>query len=531
MLKALLKKQFFEMLSVFSVGGKTKGKRSAWFTVAISLLLVYAIGMMVALFYIMAQGVCAPLLSQNLSWVYFALMGTIAFSLSFMMCALTSKTTLFDAKDNELLLSMPIPSWNLLFVRTLGLYCMAFFFSALVFIPTVVCYFVTAGFSWGVFLSCVLIAVLLPLGALTVACLFGFIMALITSQVVNKNLWTVIFLVAFLIVYSLLYSNANQILTFIIANGAVVGEFFRNPLLLFFYQMGLSATGQPLSTLLFFAITLLTFAPVYVLMTKTFLYVVTKKRTGKKAKYVKKETKQSGVFFALLQKEAKRYVKNPMILFNCGIGSVLTVILPIYALIDPALLPAILGAPIGKGELASILTVIFCFMVTSNFISSSSVSLEGENLWILRSMPLSAMQIFKVKIAFHFLFTAVPTVLSQAVLCALLKIPFGISALSIVTVVITTLLSAILGFIVNLKFPNLKWTNEMVAVKQSASTLSAMLGGWGIAALVVGGYFLFGVYLYIEVFFLIVIVLFSLATALMALWLRTRGVEVFEQLS
>jgi ABC-2 type transport system permease protein len=45
----------------------------------------------------------------ELEWFYFALAGIISFALSFVGSVFATQTQIYDARDNELLLSMPVP--------------------------------------------------------------------------------------------------------------------------------------------------------------------------------------------------------------------------------------------------------------------------------------------------------------------------------------------------------------------------------------------------------------------------------------
>jgi ABC-2 type transport system permease protein len=101
---------------------------------------------------------------------------------------------------------------------------------------------------------------------------------------------------------------------------------------------------------------------------------------------------------------------------------------------------------------------------------------------------------------------------------------------AIITLLCITLLCATLGLVINLKMPNLKWTNEIVAVKQSFSVLLAMFACWGVSLLVIGGYFLFGKYLYAEVYLALVSSLFLVVAALLWGWVYKRGTRLFEAL-
>jgi ABC-2 type transport system permease protein len=456
-------------------------------------------------------------------------MGTTAASIGCVGSAFMAKTRLYEGKDNEALLSMPIPTWMLLFTRALSLYLFTALFTSIAFIPACVRYFTLFGVTFPSIVCCIVITLALPLGVLAIAGLVGWLIALLTARSSRKNLLTTVFLLAFLLVYSLLYSRVQDLLNYAATHGAEVGEMLKNGLYPF-WKLGVGATGDFVATLIFVLLILGVFAIVYATLGATYLYILTERRTGKRVKYKEKQSRTRSPFWALLGKEGMRYLKNPMLTFNCCIGSVLCFVAVGYALFDTQLRELILQAPIAKLDVTMIVFVIMLFVASSNMITASSISLEGENLWVLRAMPVSSAHILAVKIAFHTLVTAVPAVIAFSALGVMFSLPAWQIALCVITLALASFLFATVGLVINLKFPNLKWTNEVVVVKQSISSLIAMFGGWGISALVLGGYFWFGSAIGVW-YFPVILGVFALASAALIVWTKTRGVEIFETLS
>lgn len=531
MLKALLKKQILAFTSFFLFKGTQKGKRrNVGAVLGVCALIIYAVGASAFLMWELASSMCEPFVQSGLAWVYFAFMGALAGVMGCIGSVFAAKNTLYEAKDNEALLSMPIPSWMILLSRMIGLYAITLLFTSLVFIPTVVCYFTVVEFSLAACIFCVLINFLLPLLVLSVSCLLGWLIAAITSRIASKNFWTTVLLIAFLVGYSLLMSKMSDVLTYVLTHGNALGESMR--VWLFpFWQMGLAATGKPLGMLLFILFCAVAFGLVCLLLICTFSAIVTRKKTAKKAVYVEKQRTLRSPFIALVQKECRRYLKTPMILFNCGIGSIIALVFAAFALLNSELCAQISAAPISKAEVTIILSTIFCFVATSNVITASSISLEGDTLWQLRAMPLSHTTIFGAKITFHIVYSLLPITIVLAVLGALLKIPVGLILLAWVLFAVVTVFCALMGLIINLKMPNLKWTNEMVAVKQSFSVLLTMFVGWGASGVVLLGSLLLEDWIAPVPYMAIIVGLFAVATAFLLYWLQKRGGEVFENLS
>ncbi len=532
MLKPLLKKQFLEMASFFYVGkdGKRRGIGTA---IGFCALMIYAFGAVAVMFGFMAKMLCEPLVLGGLDWVYFALIGSISTAFSCVGSVFMAKSKLYEAKDNDLLLAMPVKPWAILFARMVGLYAMAFLFNALVFIPAAVIYFTVAKFSVLSVLFLLLTLFLLPLGGLVISCLLGWLIALLTARIRQKNLITMLFSVAFLVGYFYVYSKATEYLNYVILHGEAVGAKMKT-VLFPFWQMGLGATGKPLGFLAFAGVFLALFALTYYLLALTFYKLVTMKRGGKKAKYREKNTRAGSAFSALFRREGMRVFKNPMILFNAALGSVLLLILPVLAIVKADALQQLIALPIGGSGMAEtvslIVAVVVCFMASTNMLTASSISLEGENIALLQSMPLSERQIFAAKLALHMAITAVPAMICSVVLCIVLKIGIWLSLLLCVTVTAFTLVCAAGGLAINLKMPYMHWQSEMVAVKQSMSVMVAMFAAWGMTLLFVGAYFLFGRRMPAAAFLGICLAtLCAFATALLW-WLDARGARIFRKL-
>jgi ABC-2 type transport system permease protein len=116
-------------------------------------------------------------------------------------------------------------------------------------------------------------------------------------------------------------------------------------------------------------------------------------------------------------------------------------------------------------------------------ISTPSVSLEGQNLWILKSMPLSSKQILLAKLRFHILATVPVTTV-----CALvLAVAYGCHNLDIIfcgaVCGLLALLNGIIGMLTGLKWAKFDYISEVYPCKQSIAVIISMLSMMGLPAL------------------------------------------------
>lgn len=528
MLKQLFKKQAIETFAFLFMDGKNGKRRSPLFIVLLSLLLIYGLGASVAMLGYLSWTLCEAFLQGGLLDVYFAMNATMATALSLIGCMFMAKSKLFEAKDNDLLLSMPLPTWTILFSRMAGLYGMAFLFSSLAFVPACVVYFIQTGFAFVPALFSLIATFVLPLLGLAISALIGWALAVIGNRVRSKNLVTTILLLAFFTGYTLLYSKMGEAIEFIVTHGNEIGAVMQTWLFPFWIA-GLACQGNVLALLG----TVVAFggviALVYALLRQTFIKTITTRRGGAGVKYKRRETKRVPAIFALMKKDLLR-MKNPMILFNTALGSMLFIILIIFAVFNTELVNTINASGVEKGEVAVIAAVILSFIAASNTITASTVSLEGDNLWIIRIAPVKTRQIFAAKLILSILLACIPATIAVIAVCALLEIPLLLSLLVWVCVNVVGCLCATLGLIVNLKLPNLTWTSEIVAVKQSLSVVVNMFADWGFAALMIAGHFTIGALMSVEWYLVFASALYASAFGCMLVWLGTRGVKIFERL-
>ena len=172
-----------------------------------------------------------------------------------------------------------------------------------------------------------------------------------------------------------------------------------------------------------------------------------------------------------------------------------------------------------------------CTITCMNDMAAPSVSLEGKSIWLTQVLPVSGWQILRAKLRMHLLLTWIPAAVLTLCLELLLRPAPVFAVLLPVTVGLFVLFMAALGLAVNLKLPNLHWTNEMVPLKQGTAVMVALLGGWVlILALGVLYYFIMR-WVSPLVYLLCAAGLFLAAAAALLAWLKTKGAKIFETLA
>lgn len=530
MTKALFKKQIMEVFSWVYFDRKSGKNRTKGGIIGFALLYLFLFGLLGVFFYEMAQGLCKPLFEAGFGWLYFAIMGLVAVAMGVFGSVFNTYSSLYTAKDNDLLLSMPIPPGKILGARVTGVYLMGLMYELIIAIPTMLVYFITMKPGALSVVFNILLPFVLSFLVLTLSCIFGFLVAAISSRVKRKNILTVILSLVFIAGYYYIYGSAYKIIQSIIAAPEKIGNSIK--VLYPLYQMGLGAQGKPLSFLIFTLIVVVMLLVTYLVLSKSFLSVATANKGAVKKAYKGKTSKAASLGNALLIKELRRFTGCPIYMMNCGLGIIMMPIAAVVVLVKAGDISAMLTQMLGEyvGIIPLLVTAAICTVSTFNDITSPSVSLEGKNLWLVQSYPVSAKAVLHAKIKLHVLLTVIPAVFLGICACIALKISEIHSIFILLFTVIFVVLMALIGLALNLKMPNLNWTDPTVPVKQSLCVMIALFGGWAIITALAGIYILVMKFITPLVYLIAISVVGAVASALLLRWIDTKGAKIFETL-
>lgn len=180
------------------------------------------VGLLGGIFALMAVGLCGPLVEGGMDWLYYLLVGLIAVFLGTFGSVFSTYSSLYLSKDNDLLLSLPIPVRCVMASRLLGVYLLGLMYAAVVIVPGVIVYWLTApGHGGDDRRRCADGAdrVRDRDGALVPARLGGRAHSL---KLKNKSFITVLLSLLFLAAYYFVYYKAQALITLLVENAARV---------------------------------------------------------------------------------------------------------------------------------------------------------------------------------------------------------------------------------------------------------------------------------------------------------------------
>lgn len=532
MIKTLLKKQISEIFRSYLYNPKTGKARSSAATAGYIIIFVLLIvGLIGGMFTGLSLVMAGALSSVGLDWLYFAIMGLIALLLGSFGSVFNTYSGLYLSKDNDLLLSCPIPVSSIIASRLLGVYIMGLIYSATVTVPAAAVYILLVKCSAGSIIGGLIFILMISVSVMTLSCILGYAVAKISLKLKNKSFVTVLSSLLFIGLYYLLYFKAQSLIQDLISNAVVYGEKIKTaayPI----YIFGKAPTGDALACIGLSAVVLAFFAITVYIISRSFLKIATSTAKAGNKTYKEQSSKSKSAGNALFFKELRRFTSSSGYMLNCGFGILFLLFAGVALLfkgeeIFQNILPMF---GLSTDFSAAILTFIICLMSTMNNMAAPSVSLEGKSIWLLQSLPISPYKAIKSKLLVQIVLTSPPTLFCS--LCAAFTSSFSIvqKAFIILFPQLFVLLFAAFAMFMGLKMPNLSWTSEIIVIKQSGCVGFSLLFGFAYPILLGLAYFLLGNTVGFIPFILIVTLVTAALTLLLDRWIRKTGSETFANL-
>ena len=529
-LKALMRVRLASFKQMYLGKSKSKNGKERSKALIFAILLVYVTVtfgfLFVGNFSMMADAFSA----QGLDWVYFAVWAVLDFAVMFVGTVFTAKTQLYEAKDNDLLLAMPIKPRDILISRLFMILVINSFINLIVSGAAGVMWIVRCPVTPAGVIAFVLIALTLPLFTLALSALFGFLISLATRQVRNKSVVTTVFSLVFLAVYMYVINRSTTWVQNLSYMGGYVADALRPVFLLRWIGQAVAA-GDVKSLALTLVCLLVPFALAFWILDRTFFKNITTVRSAAKKEYKEKAYGVEKAPSALFKKEAARFVSSSGYMLNAGLGAVMAVAVGVLVLVKRDLLTTFFnGGAVPEDYLFPILVTGLCLMAAMTDISAPSVSLEGKSLWILRASPVGAADVLRAKLKFHCAVSGTATLIASVLVCVAAQATPVRWALGLVLPQLFVVFEGLLGLLCNLKYPILDWENENQAVKTGMAVFIAMFGAMG-AVFVLGGVWV-GLSMLLPVEFALCgdLLLLAAVDALLYRRLVTKGAQAFAEL-
>lgn len=182
------------------------------------------------------------------------------------------------------------------------------------------------------------------------------------------------------------------------------------------------------------------------------------------------------VKLSLFVRERKRYYSTSVYFLNTIIFPIMAVLLVAFIAIakDEATQHIKVFATALK-LLPSDTNILYSYMITMLITmfntTGVSISIEKNKIEVLKSFPISAMDIFVPKVALQ-LYLSIPVIIVlNSVMAVMLKFDFRTILLGYLMPITFSAFSGVLGYGINILLPNFDWENITFVVKRSLSTI------------------------------------------------------------
>lgn len=538
-LLSLLRAVMSQDMNVFKTRAKNETKVSKLILpIALALIVMVSIGSYI---YMIAEEL-API---GLTYIVLTIFIMLTSLLTVVEGVYKSQGILFEAKDNDLLFSLPISKSKIFFTRIFKFTAFQLLYNSLFLLPAIIVYAIFETPNVSFYLISFVMLLLAPIIPTIVAAIVGYIIKAISSKFKAKNIVQVILTSIMLLCIFYASFNTQGMIANIAKNANSINEVITR----IYYPAGLYVNliqnFNIIDLLILFAINIIP-AILFVYVASIFYFKIISK-SGEKSSISRKNInkksanrifKQRSQLSGLISKEIKRFFSSPVFIINSGFGMVLMI--AITALIsinfegmaNNMIKQQYINMPIS--EIRAMIPKIFygfvVFLSCMTSMTSSMISLEGKSFNITKSLPVTPQKILLAKVLTSNIISIPVILLCDIVFFVVFKVAITDIVFILLASIIMPTFTAIIGILMNLKYPKMDATSDTEIVKQSmSSTISVFIGMFvgmlSIAALVLGSK------ININLFIIIELLIFSIIDIILWKILRKYGVKKWRSIN
>lgn len=409
---------------------------------------------------------------------------------------------LFGFSDFDLVMSMPVPTWQIVVSRLASLYGMNLLFALVLMGPMLGVYGVAAGIGWASWCVVVVLVVLAPALPMAVAVVIAYAIAALATRMryakVAMGLLTLVLAVGIVVGIMAVSGRPTISQSTLPAEelgrlgdllSSMVGSFYPPAL---WGGRGLVEGSLPLLGL-FVLVSVVPMAAVVALMSHWFLAINAGLMLGETSGRVRARVlRPQSPFAAMVGKELRLIVNTPIYLTNTAVGPLLAIAAAVGLVVAG---PQVLASGLQGDVPASVQATIerlatmlipwllgLCVAISST--SASSVSLEGSARWVMQTIPVSVATIVGAKAAAN-LVLSVPACLLAAVIVAVgLQQDLLQTAVLLAVPLSGALFASCCGVWLDVRKPRYDWTTPYEVVKRSVAVVITLFAGM---LLMIGG--------------------------------------------
>ena len=480
---SLIRASMTSGMNLFKIKTKKNSKRAV-------LIPIFIAGYLMFMIWGSANSLFEKMAPMHIQYILLTLFVFSISIMTFIEGIYKTGSLIFNCKDDNLLLSLPIKKRTVLFIRVFKFYVFELMFNSMFLLPVMIAYIRWADtINWTYYLTSIIMLFLLPIIPIVLSCFIGVITTSISSRFKYKNMVQIVISMIIILGILFLSYNTESIMKYLMEHATSINDLITK----IYYPAGVYAkliTEFKIVDLLVFIINNICIFVVAIYLLSRFYFkinsrvkkVITnnKKHTGSLT--IKTKTPTA----SLIKKEINTFFKTPVFIINSGFALVLFIIAVIvipfkFESIMPILTAEEEGLGLSKDVIANNISILILLLISCvsymTSITNSVISLEGKSINILKSLPIKVKTILMSKIYACLIITTPVLLIGDIILLVRFKIKLLESLLLLILSILIPLVSHFIGIIVNLKYPKLDWENTTEVVKQSASSfISVMIG-------------------------------------------------------
>lgn len=531
-LVSLLKASMSSDMNLFKIKSKNAKSKKA-LPIFLAMLLFFVI-------WSYANMIMEPLITYHLEFALLTLFILLTSVLTLIEGIYKSGNLLFNCKDDNLLLSLPIKKSTVMFVRVFKFYVFELLYNSLFLIPALIVYarYVSVDYTYWIVSAIGLF--LLPIIPMVISYIIGSITSGISSKFKFKNVVQIIITTVFLLGVMYVSFNVKDAINNLAQNASSINDAITKV----YYPAGafikLVTEFNITDLLIFIGVNIGLFVISIFALSKfyfkinTNLKAVTKKSNNKEYKVKVRKPMRS-----IINKELKKFINSPVFVTNAGFGLVLFTIACVFICFKFDSLNDVLEhmqIPMTVEQISSniplVLFGLICFTSLMTSITSSMISLEGKSFNILKSLPVKPFTIIIAKILTAVLIM-IPFILIGDIA---MFIKFNFSILQIIIILIESIIlpfiAETLGILINLKYPKMNAESDTEVVKQSISSTIAVFAGMLLTAVSVILIFLgMKLNLSVDLTMLCILGIYGIICLAMIIYLNKKSVKDFNAIN
>lgn len=489
---SLLKAALSQDMSMFkyNAGKNASPIKKIMLPVLLFLLVCYSVG-------IYAYEIGKVLEPAHLTYVMLSIFLMAVTIISFMEGIHKSQGILFEAKDNDLLFSLPIKKSQIITIRLIKLLLFQYIFNLMFILPAfaIYIYFENPGISF--YIISLFMTFFIPIIPTIISCVLGYVIQMVSSKTKKRKLVQLLLTSLLLILFLGFSSNSTKLVESLAEHALSVHDLLTK----IYYPIGAyTKLIEKFDLIIFIKLLLINTIPLCLFIVvgqKYYFRIISRLHnsySSNSKKNIKITNKINSPVVSLTKKELSRYFSSPVYIFNTSFGLIMMIVITIILGIKGQDTLKILLSGYGVENNLSIeilyyYIIMALLMMTS--ISSSSISLEGKTISFTKTLPVDYKKIFISKILNCFVIEMPFVILSIVLFIIIFPVKIVYVLQLILLGMISVFYMGVFGLIVNLKYPKLNASSDTEVVKQSMSSMVSVFGGMVsfFASIFVIGYF------------------------------------------